>query len=105
MLTPVALPPGRFVLATSASRTGSPPTMNTIGIVAVAALAASAAYLGWRRDHGYLPANQIVRKRGQAIVVTLGPSVFDRDVLVRDVVQFGQALKKSGNAVCRDRPR
>src|SRR5262249_29880722 len=39
-LTPVALPPGRARLATRPSLTGSSPTANTIGIVAVAALAA-----------------------------------------------------------------
>ena len=42
-LTPVALPPGRLRLVTSPSCTGSPPAPNTIGIVEVAALAASAA--------------------------------------------------------------
>src|SRR5262249_53664027 len=41
-LTPVALPPGRLRLATKPILTGSPPTVNTIGIVEVAALAASA---------------------------------------------------------------
>src|SRR4029077_5949772 len=40
--TPVALPPGRLRLPTSPALTGSPVTPNTIGIVAVAALAASA---------------------------------------------------------------
>jgi putative ABC transport system substrate-binding protein len=39
-LTPVALPPGRARLATRPSLTGSSPTPKTIGIVAVAALAA-----------------------------------------------------------------
>src|SRR5215831_16220181 len=38
---PVALPPGRARLATRPSLTGSSPTPKTIGIVAVAALAAS----------------------------------------------------------------
>ena len=42
-LTPVTLPPGRLRLATRPSLTGSSPTPKTIGIVAVAALAASAA--------------------------------------------------------------
>ena len=42
-LMPVALPPGRAKLATRPSWTGSSPTPNTIGIVEVAALAASAA--------------------------------------------------------------
>jgi hypothetical protein len=41
-LTPVTLPPGRLKLATRPSLTGSPPVVKTIGMVAVAALAASA---------------------------------------------------------------
>ena len=40
--TPVALPPGRLMLATSLARTGSTPLMKRIGIVAVAAFAARA---------------------------------------------------------------
>ena len=41
-LTPVALPPGRLRLVTRPSFTGSVEQVNTIGIVAVAALTASA---------------------------------------------------------------
>lgn len=40
--TPVRLPRGRAKSCTTPSATGSPPISNTIGIVAVAALAASA---------------------------------------------------------------
>jgi hypothetical protein len=40
-LTPVALPPGRLSAATAPVLTGSSPVLNTIGIVAVAALAAA----------------------------------------------------------------
>jgi len=42
-VTPVTLPPGQFRLATRPDRTGSPPVVKTIGIVAVAALAAETA--------------------------------------------------------------
>jgi hypothetical protein len=42
---PVALPPGRATLATRPSLTASSPTPNTIGITAVAALAAVAPAL------------------------------------------------------------
>src|SRR6516165_6060389 len=42
-LMPVALPPGRARLATNPSSTGSIPTPKTMGIVVVAALAASVA--------------------------------------------------------------
>ena len=42
LVTPVTLPPGRLRQATSPRSTGSPPIPKTIGIVAVAAFAASA---------------------------------------------------------------
>jgi hypothetical protein len=41
--TPVMFPPGLFRLATRPSSTGSPPPKNTIGMLAFAALTASAA--------------------------------------------------------------
>jgi hypothetical protein len=41
-ITPVTLPPGRLKLETRPSLTGSPPVVKTIGMVAVADLAASA---------------------------------------------------------------
>jgi len=43
LLAPVMLPPGRFRLATTPNSTGSLPIEKTIGIVVVAAFAASAA--------------------------------------------------------------
>ena len=42
-VAPVTLPPGRFRLATKPSLIGSPPISKTMGIVVVAAFAASAA--------------------------------------------------------------
>ena len=42
-LTPVTLPPGRFMLTTRPNLTGSAPIENTIGMLEVADLAASAA--------------------------------------------------------------
>jgi hypothetical protein len=45
-LIPVRLPPGRARLETRPSLTGSSPTVNTIGVVAVADLAASAETVG-----------------------------------------------------------
>ena len=42
-LTPVTFPPGRFILATKPSLTGSLPVTNTIGSVVVMFFAASAA--------------------------------------------------------------
>jgi len=42
-LTPVTFPPGLLRLGTRPSSTGLPPLVNTIGIVVVAALAATTA--------------------------------------------------------------
>src|SRR5262249_27564791 len=64
--TPVTLPPGRLRLATKPSCTGSPPFVNTIGIVVVTDLAAIAETLPpvatiiatWRRTRSV--ANQVV---------------------------------------------
>src|SRR5262249_29016558 len=42
-VTPIALPPGGLTLWTRPALTGSPPNRNTIGMVEVARLAASAA--------------------------------------------------------------
>ena len=81
-LIPVTLPPGRARLATRPSLTGSSPTVKTIGIVVVAALAASAAACRpvaaitatWRRTNSAASA-------GSRSILTLGPAVFDRHVL------------------------
>jgi hypothetical protein len=43
LLSPVTLPPGRLSVWTRPTSTGSSPMTNTIGIVVVAAFAASAA--------------------------------------------------------------
>ena len=53
---------------------------KTIGVVAVAALAASAVPPR-RGDHRDPPADQIGRQRRQPIKLIFGPAVFDRDVL------------------------
>ena len=73
-VTPVTLPPGRLRLATRPSSTGSPPTMKTIGIVAVAALGRQRRGSAARDDHGDLAADQIGRQRRQPIVSDPPPS-------------------------------
>ena len=75
-LIPVRLPPGRARLATRPSLTGSSPTLKTMGIVAVAALAASAGRIAGRGDHGDLPTNQFGRQLRQSISLILGPAVY-----------------------------
>ena len=74
--TPVILPPGRPRLATKAKlRPGRRPTTKTIGIVVVAALAASAvAVPSIAGDHSHPTLNQIGSHDGQSIVLALAPS-------------------------------
>ena len=72
-LMPVALPPGWARLATRPSLTGLSPTPKTIGIVAVAALAASAGPLPRSDDHGHLSTDHVSHQCGQAIVLALQP--------------------------------
>ena len=86
----VAARPGR--LATRPSLTGSSPTTKTIGIVVVAALAASAEDDRRSQHHGDLAADQFGRQLRQSIDLILGPAVFDRDVLALDIAGLLQAL-------------
>src|SRR6516162_9566569 len=58
-LKPVRLPPGRLRLATSPSCTGLAATLNTIGMLVVATLAARQPGCD---DHGYLKSDQISRQ-------------------------------------------
>ena len=77
--------------------------MKTIGIVVVAALAASAATVRGRVDDRHLAANQIGRQRRQAIILTLRPAVFDADIAVFDIAGVVQALAERRQIV-RSRP-
>src|SRR5262249_50715281 len=88
---PVTLPPGRARLATRPRLTGSSAMPNRIGIVVVAALAASAARA--------LPgaAITLTRRRtssaassGSPIEAAFGPAELDPDVLAFDVAFFIQ---------------
>src|SRR5262249_9795570 len=96
-LIPVALPPGRLRLATRPIFTGSAPMMKTMGIVSVAALAASVAAV--------LPGvtMAVTRRRtssaaraGRRFILALRPAIFDRDVLTFDVTGFTQPLTECG---------
>ena len=69
---------------------------KTIGIVVVAALAASAGRIAAERsDNGHVTADQVGHQRRQAIELALRPTVFDRHVLALDVAGFVQALSES----------
>jgi hypothetical protein len=41
-----------------------------------------------RNDDSHIPADQLCRQRWQALVVTFGPAVFDRDVMTFDEADF-----------------
>ena len=71
-----------------------------MGIVVVAALAASAAGgTAGRGDHGDLPANQIGRQRRQSIELIVGPAILDRHVLALDKAGLLQALAECAQAI------
>ena len=99
-LTPVALPPGRLKLATTPSWTGSPAETKAIGIVVVAAFAASTLGVLPRKDHGDPAANQFGRQRRQPTDLTLRPSVLDGHVLALDVADLIEALPKCSSNRC-----
>ena len=100
-VTPVTLPPGRLRLAMSPSATGSPPVRMTIGIVAEARCAASAAGVeAWCCNYTHPAANQISCQNRQALVLSLGPPVFDRDVLALDKSRLVQTLTKNAEKAC-----
>ena len=102
-VTPVRLPPGRLRLATRPTWTGSTPVVKTIGIVVVAAFAASAAGTVACGNHGHLTTNQIGRQRRQSIVLALRPAILDRHVLTLDIAGFLQALAERGHVSARIR--
>src|SRR4051794_2173068 len=97
--TPVRLPPGRARLATSPRSTGSL-AEKTIGIAEVALFAACAAGgppLG--RDHIDIAGDELGGQRGQPVIATLRPAVFDRHVLSHDITGLFQPVPKSGDEV------
>ena len=69
--------------------------MKTIGIVVVAAFAASAAGIAIRDNHGHLSANQIGRQCRQSIVLVFCPTVFDRHVAAFDIAGFTQPWRNA----------
>jgi hypothetical protein len=78
VVTPVAFPPGRFRLVTSPNLTGSTATPKTIGILAVAALAAIADGASAGRDNDcHLPLHQFICKRWQPINLIFRPAILD----------------------------
>ena len=106
-LIPVRLPPGRARLATRPSLTGSfGDGLKTTGIVAVAALAASAGEeVAGRGDHGDLPTNQFGRHLRQSISLICGPAVYDRYVIALDIAGVFETLVKSAASASVDQPQ
>src|SRR5262249_30140529 len=92
-LVPVTLPPGRLMLETRPRLTGAPPIEKAIGMVAVAALAASGAAAlwiatitaTWRRTRSAASA-------GKSVQLTLGPAVLHCDIAALDVAGFVETL-------------
>ena len=54
----------------------------------------------WRRNYTHPAANQISCQNRQALVLSLGPPVFDRDVLALDKSRLVQTLTKNTEKAC-----
>src|SRR5215203_3150388 len=54
----------------------------------------------WRRNYTHPAANQISGQNRQALVLSLGPPVFDRDVLALDKSGLVQTLTKNAEKAC-----
>ena len=65
-----------------------------MGIVVVAALAASAALVPNGRDHGDLTANKVCRHFAQQIILAARPAVLDREVPSLDIASVSQTPRK-----------
>ena len=70
------------------------PVAKTIGMVVVAAFAASTAGVAGRGNHSHLTMNQISCHRRQPITSAIRPAIFDRDVTAIDVTGFAQPFEK-----------
>src|SRR5215813_10382466 len=89
------LPAGRLRLSTRPSFTGSEPTLKTMGIVLVAALAASAAVAlpgvamtaTWR-------CTSFGHQCRHALDLILCPTIFDYNIAAIDETGFAEALTK-----------
>ena len=73
--------------------------MKTIGMVAVAALAASGGRLPPLDDHRHLTADQIGRQRRKPLDLALRPSEFDRHVAAFDIAGFAQPFAEHATAL------
>src|SRR6516164_10297694 len=95
---PVMFPPGRLRFVTRPSPIGSAPRLKTMGMVNVAAFAASVARgAADRNDHCNAAADQVGRQCRQPIILAVGPAVFHRHILVLDITDFLQALLDRSN--------
>src|SRR5262249_13046777 len=78
---PVILPPGRLRIATSSCCTGSLPFANTIGMVVVAAFAASAeTTLPVLKMTSTRRATSSAARRRQSVIAKIRPPVFDEEI-------------------------
>src|SRR5215831_21288575 len=91
---PVALPPGRARLETRPSLTGSWPTPKTIGIIVLAALAASAGALESATITATRRRTRSAMSTRQTIVLAIQPVVLNHYVLALDVAGFAERFSE-----------
>ena len=56
-------------------------------------------FLGGEFNYNHLTMNQIGYESRQSVVLTLGPSILDCDILALNVAGFGQAAVERGDRV------
>ena len=98
-VVPVTLPPGRFKLATRPTVTGSALVLKTIGMVVVAALAASAEAVVGGSDYGDLALNQVCNQHRKPVRMVFCPPAFNRYILAFDKRGLVQAPMKRGQGL------
>src|SRR6516164_1332972 len=95
--TPVALPPGRPMLATRPRLTGSSTTPKTIGMGRGSGFCRACAGRGARHGNYRNPtADQIGYQFHHAIVLPVSPAIFDRDVLTFHKSGFVETFAEGG---------
>ena len=97
-LMPEKLLSGLARLVTRANLIGSSPMAKTIGLVAVATLAAIRNGNPGRYDDRDTLADQIACEGGQPIELVFGPAEFDRDVFSLDIACLSQTLMKAAQS-------
>ena len=99
--TRAGVPPGRLRLSTRPNLIGSTPTPKTIGMVLVAPLAASTDGVLIVASTANVQSNQMSSQVRQLVIISVGPSVLNRNIPAFVVTSSAKALTKRRHKMCR----